>query len=202
MKRWIAGFGLIAGLSAACEEDDDERNLPPSGKNTTGVISGGLPVASTSDPETGSSSSTGAGATEGTESGSGSATEGGTTGTTVDVLLSGRFINELGEAYPPPVTCSVRFYALGQIEPSTGVSSDVTLQQSFSIEQWPADWAITPQLAGDAIVPGDAGYITAICDTDGDGLTDDGVGGYYPALPLEPLSIPAEGLDIEIGPFP
>lgn len=211
MRRSLVGPLLLLGLCAGCKEEDD-GNAPPLGKSTTGVISGsGASMSGTggTDP-TNPTLPTSTGPlppTSGT-GGTGSTTNippptSGTGETGLpppDELLAGQFFNELGERYTLPVICAIRFHAPGEIEPSSGISQGFTLQQSFTISAWPHEWVVTPELAAGVIGPGDTGYVTAVCDTDGDGLTDDNVGGYHPGLPLELIEVPATGLDMEIDP--
>jgi hypothetical protein len=42
------------------------------------------------------------------------------------------------------------------------------------------------------------GYIVAQCAADDDGLFDDGLIGYYPSLPLQRVTVPADNVFIPI----
>ena len=215
---------MVACVAAFSGCSEDETNTPPAGAPTTSLSAG---MSSVSDSGTTDSSGTGTGTgtdtgttdgtttdsgsttadtsssstgggTSGSASGSTGGTDGGSTGAVTD-LLSGQFVDGSGGTYVPPFTCSIRFHAPGEIEPTTGVDSGFTLQQTFTIDSFPSDWVVTAQSSGGAINVGDTGYVTASCDTDGDFLNDDNVGGWYPTLPLDLVTVPAAGLDISIA---
>lgn len=199
----LPGSGLLVALACVGACAEDESRYPPPGKwvyppspiggaeDTTGSLT-------TSNADTGGD--TGTRGDTGTAD-TGTADTGSDTGTAVRDLLAGVFVPAAEVDYTLPIQCAIRFHAPGLIEPSTGIDSGHTLLRSFPVAAWPSSFAVTAQETG-VLEPGDIGFVTAQCDVDDDGLLNDGVGGYWPGLPLEQVTIPATDLELVIGPLP
>jgi hypothetical protein len=218
MMRSLRRFGfsmvMLAPMSG-CGEDDGSGNVPVAGAPTTSLSAGNQSAGASGDTSTGTGTTdgtttdemTGGDTTSGTDTtGPGStggddttaSTGAGSTGSPVTDLLSGQFVDGSSGTHVPPFTCAIRFFAPGQIDPATGNDTGFTLQQTFTVDAFPSDWTVTVQSAGGNIDVNDNGYVAAVCDTDGDLLYDDDVGGWYAALPLTQVTVPATGLDISV----
>jgi hypothetical protein len=96
--------------------------------------------------------------------------------------------------------CTVYFYLLDAIDPQTGtVFDEPQMFAPIIVEAWPQTFEIGWDHATPNVAQGDVGFVGVSCDIDGDLVVDDGVGGWYPEVPLEPVTAPATELVIEIG---
>ena len=178
---------VLVLVLAACKEDDEPNYAPlTTGPATT------LPI--------------GSGTGDATE---GPATESATDGMTMSTgapeeftVLDGAFVDG-DAAVALPIECRIRFYEPGQIEPSTGVEQGggyLFQLGGFVIDAYPQSFTVES-----ASVPtveiGAEGYIAAQCSTDGDSLPDGMVGGWFPALPLQRVTVPASNIFIPIIPL-
>jgi hypothetical protein len=114
------------------------------------------------------------------------------------VVISGGFVDG-GASVNLPIECQVTFYEPGQIEPSTAMEQGGFLFRlsGFVVDAYPQSFEI--QSAQVPMVErGQEGYAAARCDGDGDGQYDDGLVGYFPALPLQRVTIPATNVFIPI----
>lgn len=120
-------------------------------------------------------------------------------GPAVYTILSGQFTDN--GSFLPPITCTVKFHLPGQIDPSSGLETDNAFTQAFVIDAFPQPFSITNEQVGNVVVMGDTGFVTSECDTDGDEFFDDGVGAYFPGLPLSEISLPASSIELVLGPI-
>ena len=198
-------FSLTLCLVVACGEDDEDRNPPPVGSGNGGPMVGSASGGNGSATATSGAGSTGAGGSSGipttgltmtpiTNSG------GASTGTVLDIILTGRFLDG-GGGYALPITCTVRFHRPGEINPSNGVETANTFSRAFEIDAFPQSFTITNDDIGGVVMAGDPGYITSECDIDGDNFFDDAVGAYFPGLPMTEIAIPASSIDLTVGPI-
>jgi hypothetical protein len=116
-------------------------------------------------------------------------------------VMDGAFVDG-GAAVALPIECRIRFYEPGQIEPSTGVEQGGFLFQldGFVIDAYPQSFTIE-NAAVPMIEIGAEGYVAAQCSTDGDSLPDGTVGGWFPGLPLQRVTVPASNVYIPIQPL-
>jgi len=95
-----------------------------------------------------------------------------------------------------PNHCRVRLHALDSIDPGSGIPFDVAFETILAVPALPQPYAITG-VPSDVAGPGDQLYVSVLCDVDGDGALDD-YGAYYPQIPLEPVLLPAEDVDLRL----
>jgi len=120
------------------------------------------------------------------------------TGPTAPVLLGGVLDTE--EDIPTPINCAIRFYELNAIDPGTGLEVEVYKAQFiFEVPAWPASFEVDEDDAEGLLETDESGYVAALCDGDGNNIFDDGLGGFYPGLPLEEVVLPALELEIAIA---
>lgn len=182
--HWI---GLLAVAVAAGCGDDSDRSPPPidTGPPMTGQTAGAT------------STSTGTGTDTDVSSSSSSSSEGSTEIGEFTVITGS--LHDGGGGYALPITCSVRFHVPGTIEPSTGVDTAFAFARPVTVDEFPQSFSISSVEAGGVVSPGDNGFITVVCDVDGDGLNDDSAGGYFPSLPLAEITVPASEVAIAVG---
>jgi hypothetical protein len=120
----------------------------------------------------------------------GSSGSGGEAGGTA--TISGSLLN--GGALAPPLTCTVRTYYNGLLDPNSpdyGAKSGVSTP--VSVTAWPQSY----ELSGVTSL-GASWYVGAQCDTNGDHAYD--VGGWYPGATPALVKAPATSIDITIQP--
>lgn len=185
---------MIALALAGCGNEGTE-DPPPVSSSSNGT----LPVTSAgtgtdTDTDTGTDS-------QGTMSASGPVTSsdsGSETAGQPFTVLRGGFTDG-GAMARLPIECRITFYEPGQIEPSTGETQGGFLFQlgGFTIDMFPENFEIESTEVP-MVEEGVEGYIVAQCAADDDGLFDDGLIGYYPSLPLQRVTVPADNVFIPI----
>jgi hypothetical protein len=183
---------VIALVLAGCG-DEGMADPPPVSSSSNGtlpVTSAGTGTDTDTDTE---GTASGSGPVTSSESGSGSETAG-----QPFTVITGGFVDG-GATVRLPITCRVTFYEPGQIEPSTGETQGGFLFQlgGFTIDMFPQNFEIESTEVP-MVEEGVEGYIVAQCAADDDGLFDDGLIGYYPALPLQRVTVPASNVFIPI----
>ncbi|MEM9453587.1 MAG: hypothetical protein AAGF11_05380 [Myxococcota bacterium] len=158
--------------------------MPPSGATgslTDSTATTMQDITGTADTTDGTTS-TGTGAGTGTSAGSGR------------LLLTGRLLE--GSAQLIPNSCQIRLHTPESIDPATGFAVDTAVEVTTNVLNLPHMYSVyePPDMA---IGIGDEVYVTTQCDSDGDGTLDP-VGGYYPQLPMEPVSLPDMGIDMAL----
>jgi hypothetical protein len=192
----ISGGALVLAL-AACGEGDDDNKSPPigPGRNTLTAVGTDAPTSSADGTE--SMTNTDTDADTGTDG------SGDSTGCDISTVLAGSFVNG-GGMIDLPLQCRIRFYAPGDVEPSTGTETGAYKFQIGGtlglVDEFPQAFTVTSEQVVDCKC-GDTGYLAASCDLNGDGTFADGVGGYYPGLPMQLITLPATGVAIPIVEF-
>jgi hypothetical protein len=158
-----------------------------------------VPPIGGNDPDSGdgtrgSSGTQGSGDTSGT---GGKVDVGAGTGTTTAghiVLVTGRLL--AGSAEVTPVTCYMRLHLLESLDPGSGLPFEFVHEEPVPVQALPQAYTVF-SADGDVIGPGDSVYVSTVCDVDGDDAPDT-VGGYYPDVPVEPVELPATGIDLRL----
>jgi hypothetical protein len=205
-----AALAALVGVLGCAEE---EKNTPPISEVTQGLGSAGVtagggidtggPGPGGTDTDSRTTGDTGADTGGQVDTGTGTATSGGTTGTTgVDgSAFEGQLWLTEGR-HDLPLECTVYFYSEDAVDPQTGtVVGEPEMFATLMVEAWPHLFAIGWDHATPNVAPGDTGFVGVACDVDGDLTLDESVGGWYPRVPLEPITAPATDLVIEIGPL-
>lgn len=119
---------------------------------------------------------------------------GGSTTAGSEVLVSGQLLD--GPAELVPLVCYIRLHVLDSLDPGSGLPLESVYEGGVPISALPQPYTITTAQA-DLVGPGDAVYVSTICDVDGDGAPDS-IGGWYPSLPLQPVDLPASNIDMTL----
>jgi len=191
MRGTVALAFAIVGLG--CQEP---MLPPPPIDGATGPV---VPPIGGNGPEGGDGSSTrGSGTLDsGDTFGTGSTIDVGGTGNTTSshvVLVTGRLLADSTDVIP--ITCFVRLHLLESLDPGSGLPIEYVHDEPVPVQALPQAYTVL-SADGDVVGPGDSVYVSTICDVDGDGGPDS-VGGYYPGLPVEPVDLPASGIDIPL----
>ena len=195
--RMISGPALVLALGAC--GDSESGNPPPVGSGPmtlTAADTGQMMMSSGGSDESTAGNDT---MTMGTTS---SSMDDSTTGPPeMFTVISGEFVDG-GGGVQVPIECRIRFWAPGHIEPSTGVDTGEFLFQrgGFVVDEFPQAYSISNDEVS-MIDFGMVGYAGAQCDADANGQFDDDVGGFYPTLPLEQITVPSSGVDFAIAPL-
>ena len=192
--RGIAGLVAAIVVSGLGCQEEPELPPPPIAMGTGPVVppvGGQGPGDDANDGSTLDASGTLDGTTTLDASGTfdGTATTAGT-----GTLLAGRLLD--GPAGVEPVTCYVRIHLLDSLDPGSGLPLDSVVEQPVEVLGLPQAYAID-SASVDAVGAGDTVYVSATCDVDGDGALDS-VGAWYPDLPLQPVDLPASGIDMAL----
>ncbi len=180
---------IAATLGCGLLEDEPDGTPPPVGEsNGANMTTQGVGNA------------TGGATTGGTASGT--ATSDGAD-TTVGLPDLGMGVLAVGEiaigdgAWTPPLPCVVRFYLADQLDPDTGVAMEWEAEIPIVIDAFPFTYMLTRNDVPATVDFGTEGYIGTRCDFDGDEQLDN-VGGFFPELPAELVTLPAPDVDMAL----
>lgn len=189
---WRMCSVLMLVLAGCGDSDGEVKPLPL----TSGFVTT-LPPTTVSTTDTDGSTD---GSTDGaTDTGAMTSMAGDSTeGPDEFIVLEGAFIDG-GAPVDLPVQCRITFYMPGQIEPSSGVEQGGFLFQlgGFTIDAYPQSYAVESTRVP-MVERGVEGYVAAQCDANGNGLFDDSIGGWFPGLPLQRVTVPASNVYISI----
>ncbi len=189
MRGTVALAFAILGLG--CQEP--ELPPPPIGGATGPVV----PPIGGNGPEDGDTGGTrGSGTLDSGDTLGTGGTLDGTASTTAGhtVLVTGQLLAGTAESTPP--LCFVRLHLLESLDPGSGLPFEFVHEEPVPVRALPQAYTVL-SADGDVVGPGDSVYVSTICDSDGDGNPDT-VGGYYPEVPVEPVDLPASGIDIAL----
>jgi len=109
------------------------------------------------------------------------------------LVLSGLLLD--GTSGLVPDTCRVRLHTLDSLDPGSGIPLEIAFETLVTIQLLPQPYGVYDVPA--ELLAGDPLYVSTLCDVDGDGALDS-FGAYYPQLPLEPISLPSEEIDMTL----
>lgn len=181
----------VAGLAAGCGLLDDEEPAtpPPVGEsNSAGMLpSAGTAAVGTS---TGSIGSTGASSSDGADTTVGLPDLG------MGVLMLG--VIDIGDgAWAPPLPCVLRIFLDDQLDPESGIAMEWEAEIPLVIDAFPYVYMISRNDVPATVDYGTEGYVGIRCDFDGDRQLDN-VGAFYPELPAELVTLPADSVDMAL----
>lgn len=175
---------LACSLLTACQEDSPLPPPPIPGSPSSGPV---VPPMGGGEP--GGSASSGGEPdpldSDGLDDDSGTGIDG--------IVLSGVLLD--GTSGLMPDTCRIRLHTLDSLDPGSGIPVEVAYETLVAVQLLPQPYGVSDVPA--ELLTGDPIYVSTLCDVDGDGALDN-FGAYYPQLPLEPISLPSEEIDMTL----